>query len=160
MTVPNKHDLMLELLEKSSVFIHLDPRHPKAVVPKQFHGQYKLVLQMGLNMVIQIYDLEVDDLGVSGTLSFNKRPEWVSLPWDSIYAIIGEQGGGYVWNEDIPPEVIDEQRKLTAKTKKKLAAVTAETPPVEAAAPEAKGWQPTAKSPSPKVRPPYLRLVK
>jgi stringent starvation protein B len=116
--LPRKQAVALDLLERTSVFVHLDPRRPGVIVPQGFLKQPQLVLQIGLNMAIQIPDLDVGDEGISCTLSFNKRPQFCSLPWSSIYALIGEQGGGMVWPEDVPPEVVSQQRAAAKKETK------------------------------------------
>jgi stringent starvation protein B len=116
--LPRKQAVALDLLERTSVFVHLDPRRPGVIVPQGFLKQPQLVLQIGLNMAIQILDLDVGDEGISCTLSFNKRPHFCSLPWSSIYALIGEQGGGMVWPEDVPPEVVSQQRAAAKKEAK------------------------------------------
>jgi stringent starvation protein B len=113
--LPRKQAVALDLLERTSVFVHLDPRRPGVVVPQGFLKQPQLVLQIGLNMAIAIPDLDVGDDGISCTLSFNKRPQFCRLPWSSIYALIGEQGGGMVWPEDVPPEVVSQQRAAAKK---------------------------------------------
>jgi len=113
--LPRKQAVALDLLERTSVFVHLDPRRPGVIVPQGFLKQPQLVLQIGLNMAIQIPDLDVGEEGISCTLSFNKRPHFCSLPWSSIYALIGEQGGGMVWPEDVPPEVVSQQRAAAKK---------------------------------------------
>jgi stringent starvation protein B len=114
-TLPRKKAVALELLERTSVFIHLDPRRPGVIVPQNFLKQPQLVLQIGLNMAIPIVDLDVGDEGISCTLSFNKRPCFCYLPWDAIYALIGEGGGGMVWPEDVPPEVVNQHRASASK---------------------------------------------
>jgi stringent starvation protein B len=116
--LPRKQAVALDLLERTSVFVHLDPRRPGVIVPQGFLKQPQLVLQIGLNMAIQIPDLDVGEEGISCTLSFNKRPHFCSLPWSSIYALIGEQGGGMVWPEDVPPEVVSQQRAAAKKEAK------------------------------------------
>ena len=113
--LPRKQAVALDLLERTSVFVHLDPRRPGVIVPQGFLKQPQLVLQIGLNMAIAIPDLNVGEEGISCTLSFNKRPHFCSLPWSSIYALIGEQGGGMVWPEDVPPEVVSQQRAAARK---------------------------------------------
>jgi len=113
--LPRKQAVALDLLERTSVFVHLDPRRPGVIVPQGFLKQPQLVLQIGLNMAISIPDLNVGEEGISCTLSFNKRPHFCSLPWSSIYALIGEQGGGMVWPEDVPPEVVSQQRAAAKK---------------------------------------------
>jgi stringent starvation protein B len=113
--LPRKQAVALDLLERTSVFVHLDPRRSGVIVPQGFLKQPQLVLQIGLNMAIAIPDLNVGEEGISCTLSFNKRPHFCSLPWSSIYALIGEQGGGMVWPEDVPPEVVSQQRAAAKK---------------------------------------------
>lgn len=96
---------MIELLAKSGVFIHLDPRREGVSIPPQFRKQPELVLQVGLNMAVPIRDLEVEDDGVSCTLSFNRSPFWCRMPWSSIFAIVSDEDRrGVVWPEDVPPE--------------------------------------------------------
>lgn len=87
------------------MFVHLDPRRADVLVPKWFMGQPQLVLQVGLNMAIPIPDLAVDEDGISCTLSFNRAPFWCRLPWSAVYALVGEDGRGGVWPEDVPPEI-------------------------------------------------------
>jgi hypothetical protein len=102
---PPKKEVALALLQESSMFIHLDPRRPDVHVPKWFMTQHQLVLQVGLNMAIPIPDLKVDEAGVSCTLSFNRAPFWCRIPWSAIYALVGEDGRGGVWADDVPPEI-------------------------------------------------------
>ena len=113
--LPPKKAVALDLLERTSVFVHLDPRRPGVIVPLVFAKQPQLVLQIGLNMAITIPDLEVNDSGISCTLSFNRRPHFCRLPWSAIYALIGQEGGGMVWPEDVPPEVVAQQRSAAKK---------------------------------------------
>jgi hypothetical protein len=95
---PPKHQVALKLLESSGIFVHLDPRHPEVVVPSQFKTQRELVLQFGLNMRIPIKDLEVDDGGISGTLSFSRRPFWCRIPWFAVHAIVSDvDRRGFSW---------------------------------------------------------------
>lgn len=103
--LPPKKDVILELLAKSGVFVHLDPRRDGVLVPPQFRKQPELVLQVGLNMAVPIRDLEVDDDGVSCTLSFNRSPFWCRMPWPAIFAIVSDEDRrGVVWPEDVPAE--------------------------------------------------------
>jgi stringent starvation protein B len=103
--LPPKKEVALALLERSSVYIHLDPRQPAAMVPPWFKKQPQLVLQVGLNMPVPIPDLRLDDDGISCTLSFNRAPFFCVVPWSSIFAMVGEDGRGMVWPDDVPVEV-------------------------------------------------------
>ncbi|MCB9589829.1 MAG: hypothetical protein H6718_30725 [Polyangiaceae bacterium] len=103
--LPPKKEVALALLQRSTVFIHLDPRREEVRVPPWFKKQPQLVLQIGLNMAVPIRDLEVDDEAISCTLSFNRTPHFCLMPWSAIYALVGEDGRGMVWPDDVPAEV-------------------------------------------------------
>ncbi|MBM4376576.1 MAG: hypothetical protein FJ095_15950 [Deltaproteobacteria bacterium] len=103
--LPPKKDVMLALLEGPSVYVHLDPRREGVVVPKWFMNQPQLVLQVGLNMAVRIPDLDVNEDGVSCTLSFNRSPFWCHLPWSAVYGLVGEDSRGMVWPDDVPTEL-------------------------------------------------------
>jgi Stringent starvation protein B len=103
--LPPKKDVALALLERSSVYVHLDPRPAPVVVPPGFKKQPQLVLQVGLNMPVPIPDLRLDDDGLSCTLSFNRAPFFCLVPWASVFAMVGEDGRGMVWPDDVPAEV-------------------------------------------------------
>ncbi len=112
--LPPKKDVTELLLAGPSVFVHLDPRRQGVIVPKEFTMQPQLVLQIGLHMAIPIPDLEVDERGISCTLSFGRRGTWCHLPWSSIYAMRGEDGRGMMWPDDVPPEVAAQMRPRPA----------------------------------------------
>jgi len=103
--LPPKKEVGLALLERSSVYVHLDPRRNDVVVPVWFKKQPQLVLQVGMNMPVPIPDLRFDDGGMSCTLSFNRAPFFCVVPWASVFAMVGEDGRGMVWPDDVPPEV-------------------------------------------------------
>jgi stringent starvation protein B len=125
--LPRKKDVAVALLEQSSVFVHLDPRAERVSVPTWFKKQPQLVLQIGLNMAIPIPDLHLDDDGLSCTLSFNRTPHHCVVPWSSVYALVGEDGRGMVWPDDVPPEVAAQMQQKAAP-KPKLAAVAQGAP--------------------------------
>jgi stringent starvation protein B len=110
--LPPKKDVALALLQGSSLYIHLDPRKSEVVVPLHFKKQAQLVLQVGLNMAVPIPDLQVDDEGVTCTLSFNRNPFWCRLPWTAIYALVGDDKRGMIWPDEVPAEVESAQRQL------------------------------------------------
>jgi stringent starvation protein B len=106
--LPPKKEVALALLERSNdrgIFVHLDPRHATVIVPPWFKKQPQLVLQIGLNMPVPIPDLRLDDQGMSCTLSFNRSPFYCVVPWSSVFAMVGEDGRGMVWPDDVPAEV-------------------------------------------------------
>jgi hypothetical protein len=112
--LPRKKDVALELLEHATVFVHLDPRAEAVRVPPWFKRQPQLVLQIGLNMAVPIPDLEVDDEGLSCTLSFNRSPFLCVIPWSSVFALVDDRRQGMVWPDDVPPE-LNQQAQQQAK---------------------------------------------
>jgi stringent starvation protein B len=127
--LPPKKDVANALLEQSTLFIHLDPRSEQVKVPPWFKKQPQLVLQVGHNMAVRIPDLDVGDEALSCTLSFNRSPHFCWIPWDAVFALVGENGRGMVWPDDVPKEVAaqaaQQQKKEAAP---KLHAVPAEKP--------------------------------
>lgn len=105
---PSKQDQLLKLLDRGSVFVHLDPRREGVVVPEWLSHKPQLVLQLGRNFAIPIPDLEIDDTGVYCTLSFNRSPFHCSLPWSAVYALVAENGEVTVWPSELPLELVPE----------------------------------------------------
>src|SRR4051812_40707945 len=95
--LPPKKDVALALLEGPSLFIYLDPRRAGVLVPKGFAGQPELVLEVGMDMPIPIPDLEVDDAGITCTLSFNRTPFWCRIPLAAVYALTNRDKIGVIW---------------------------------------------------------------
>lgn len=125
---PDKHELMLKLLEHGSVFMHLDPRRPGVVVPLHFRTQSQLVLQIGLNFPIPIRDLEIDAEGVRCTLSFNRQPFYCIVPWSGVYAMVSEDGQVTVWPSELPPELMQPAEGPAAAAPSGAQAVRARKP--------------------------------
>jgi stringent starvation protein B len=113
-TLPPKKEVALALLERSSVYIHLDPRQTAVIVPPWYKKQPQLVLQVGTNMHVPIPDLRVDEEGMSCTLSFNRAPFFCVIPWASVFAMVGDDGRGMVWPPDVPMEVARQAQGRTA----------------------------------------------
>jgi stringent starvation protein B len=136
--LPPKKDVALALLEQATVLVHLDPRGEQVQVPAWFKRQPQLVLQIGLNMPKPIPDLNVDEQGISCTLSFSNAPHFCFLPWSSVYALIGASGRGMVWPDDVPKEVAGQYVVTTPKEEPKprpaLRSVESEPSPDEQAA--------------------------
>src|SRR5688572_21385255 len=136
--LPPKKDVALALLEQATVLVHLDPRGEQVQVPAWFKRQPQLVLQIGLNMPKPIPDLNVDEHGISCTLSFSNSPHFCVLPWPSVYALIGASGRGMVWPDDVPKEVAGQYVVTAPKEEPKprpaLRSVEAEPSPDEQAA--------------------------
>lgn len=122
---------MLALLERSSVFIYLDPRAEEVRVPAWFKKQPQLVLQVGLNMAVRIPDLSIEDDSVSCTLSFSRSPFFCYVPFRNVFALMGEDGKGMIWPDDVPKEVAAEQAERAAREEAKGRLRPAESVPAE-----------------------------
>jgi hypothetical protein len=107
-SLPNKRDVARALLLKGTVFVHLDPRTDDVIVPQWLKRQPQLVLQVGLDLPIPIPDLRVDDVGVYGTLSFNRSAFTCIVPWEAVFAVVGDDGRGMVWPGSMPAEIAAE----------------------------------------------------
>lgn len=111
--LPPKKEVALALLERSNVDVYLDPRAKGVVVPPQFRKEPRLILKIGLNMPVPIPDLRLDDESMSCTLSFNRAKFFCVVPWLSVFAMVGDDGRGMVWPDDVPQELavrMDNQR--------------------------------------------------
>ena len=102
---PSKRDAFLALLRAGWASLHLDARCPGVVVPAPFSSQAHLVLQYGRNMPIPITDLEVNEAGVSATLSFSRVYHRTYIPWHAVYAVTCTNGCGVLYREDMPADV-------------------------------------------------------
>lgn len=116
LTPPDKKAVAETLLTKGNVFLHLDPRKDGVVVPEWLKSQLQLVLQIGHDLPIRIPDLDVGDDGVSATLSFNRSPFTCWVPWNSLFAMVGDSGRGMVWMSDMPAEIAAEIEREVQKS--------------------------------------------
>ena len=119
--MPAKKDVARALLLKGAVFVHLDPRVAGVCVPNDLREQPQLVLQFGLDLLVPIPDMRVDKVGIHGTLSFQRTPFPTSVPWDAVFAIVGEDGRGVVWPKSMPKEIAAEVEREAQRAQ--LAAV-------------------------------------
>lgn len=113
----NKHDVATHLLERGSIFVHLDPRCATVKCPPWLKHQPQLVLQLGLNFPIPIPDLRIDEEGIFGTLSFKRCAYECFTPWDPVFVIVGDSGRGQIWHASMPIEVAAEMKSAQAASK-------------------------------------------
>lgn len=93
------------ILAKSPMRVHLDPRRNGVVVPVHYHEHPSLILELGRNLRVPIPDLVVDDVGVSGTLTFGGEPFHCVVPWGAVFGLVDPDGRGQTWKEDIPTDL-------------------------------------------------------
>jgi stringent starvation protein B len=102
---PSKHEAFLALLREGWTSLHLDARRGGVIVPPHLKGEGHLVLQYGNDLPIRIPDLQVDEFGVSATLSFARSLHQTVVPWSAVYVVASEDGRGVLYHEDIPHDV-------------------------------------------------------
>jgi len=131
-SAPDKRRTLETLLARGPVLVHVDARRAECDVPPRFRADPSLVLRFGYTLSPPIVDLEVDDNGIAGTLTFAGQPFHCVLPWTAVYAAMveGEQRGT-VWPEDVPEDVLTGGGDTPAP-------VPAPPPKEEAPAPRAK----------------------
>jgi stringent starvation protein B len=123
--------VLTKLLEQWSVMVHLDPRPADVRVPSWFKKQPQLALQIGLNLPVPIRDLQIDDEGVSCTLSFNRSPQFCFVPWHAVFALVGEDSRGMVWPDSVPAEITVAQQPGAAPSGGQKASAAASQPKSE-----------------------------
>ncbi|MCU0659863.1 MAG: ClpXP protease specificity-enhancing factor SspB [Polyangiaceae bacterium] len=104
----SKRDVLRFLLDQGqTVRITLDARYAGVVLPARFLAAPQLMLEIGRNMIPPIPDLDIEGDAVRCTLSFAKQPFHCTMPWGSIWSLIGKRDGrGYHWVEDMPAEMV------------------------------------------------------
>lgn len=125
-----RHSLTMNLLGTgNNVDLHINTSKPGVIIPEHLAGYPDLCLCIGLNMTIPIPDLEVNEHGISGTLSFNRVGKFVVVPWDALWAVTetNNNANGCVFE---PPPVgnakpaKDEKPKSVPKSKGHLRLVS------------------------------------
>ena len=102
---PPKQEAFLALLAEGWTSLHLDARRDGVIVPAHLKSESHLVLQYGHDLPIPIVDLEVNEHGVSATLSFARSPSITVVPWSAVYVVTSADGRGVLYHEDIPGDV-------------------------------------------------------
>jgi stringent starvation protein B len=158
--LPAKRDVARALLLRGSLFVHLDPRRRAVVVPARLRAQPQVVLQVGLHMPVPIPDLRIDEDGVFGTLSFKGVPFTCFVPWQAVFALVGEDGKGMVWSTEVPQEIARELEREKGKAASGGDAALVHLDAFRSSA--ARGRAPSVRRRSDRAPdwPPYLRLVK
>ena len=93
-----------------------------SIVPGWLKRQPQLVLQVGLNMAVRIPDLDIGEQAICCTLSFNRNPFFCRVPWPSVFGLVGEDGRGRIWPEDVPLEIAAQMQQQASKEAAKEAA--------------------------------------
>ena len=101
----DKHQRLIELLDRGMVMIHLDARRRGVRVPPA-HAENP-ALALNLSYRFGIPDLEIDETGVSASLSFSGSRFHCTLPWSALFAMRSHTDDTFhVWSADIPEELL------------------------------------------------------
>lgn len=100
---PTKRQVFESALDVD-VWMHLDPRRVGVVVPAHLGREPRLVLQFSRQFPVPMRDLVIDDDGVRVTLSFDRRPHRVIVPWSAVFGIVTHEARVFVWEGDLPRE--------------------------------------------------------
>ena len=159
--LPPKLDVARYLLAQGSVFVHLDPRVDTVLVPQWYRSEPQLVLQIGFDMPVPIRDLQVDEDGIYGTLSFNRSPFTCHVQWDAVFALAGDDGRGMVWPDSMPQEITQEiEREAGREPPPPLVEERPSLRVLPAVDVGGKGKASPSTPPKPGERPSYLKVVK
>jgi hypothetical protein len=129
----SKRRLFLAMLEQEPlVKLVFDSRRPGVFVPESCQQKSCVTFDYGLNMSRPIPDLQVNELGVFATLSFDSRPEATFIPWPAVYSMGDQRMEGMVWHDDVPADVQTHLTKtpIPERLKPALRPVPAESPEV------------------------------
>jgi hypothetical protein len=96
----SKREALEFLLARAPVVRVFARRVTGAAVPEDLADDF--ALDIGLNMPMPIPDLEVDDYGVAATLSFNRLPFKVWLPWAAVIVVGVSNEATFTWLDDVP----------------------------------------------------------
>ncbi len=113
---PTKRDIAEHLLSEGSIFVHFVPASAGVVLPEHLRDESDVLLQFGFGLAIPIPDLALDENSISGTLSFSRRGVFCRVPWDSVFAIVGEDGRTAMWTHELPPAL---RREIEAREQAK-----------------------------------------
>lgn len=132
--LPPKKDVALAFLERGLVRVFLDPRPKEVVVPPHFKKQPQLILDIGLNLPIPIPDLQVDEAGITCTLSFDRpyHAFYCVLPWSFVFALVGDGQRSMIWPDDVPVEIQLSVRPAKAPAPEREAPKLSVVPPSSA----------------------------
>ena len=121
MTAERKRFALEHLLaQEPAVYLLINPDVPNVVLPPL--TMRPVVLLLGLNLPVPILDLRITDEGWSATLSFNRRPFKVEVPWSAVCEIVNDDcTRGIRFPEDYPKD-IDQQVEARATTHRELRA--------------------------------------
>lgn len=101
-------DKVLEMLATGRLInVHLNPAIDGVLIPQHLAKDTEVVLAFGYGCATPIPDLVVDNAGISGTLSFSRKPVFVFIPWESVFILAydGDLSGRVVGEKPVKKEL-------------------------------------------------------
>lgn len=96
--------LLEELLDNGMVMVTVNARHEGVRVPPQYARDPQLRLNLSYRFGLPV---ELDDWGVTATLTFGGSPFECRLPWRSIYMMVSHvTGQPLLFPDNVPPELL------------------------------------------------------
>ena len=102
-----KQEFVEDCLTQGVTHIVLDARQPGVVVPENLRRED---LQLKISYRFNPPDLEVNERGISCTLSFNRVWHAVFVPWAALWAAVGNGISGTMWERPAEPPVLTKRR--------------------------------------------------
>lgn len=96
-----KYQIFNMFLAQGTIRVYLDPRAPEVDVPDFLKSEPVTMFEVGYDMEIPITDLVVSPQAFEATLSFNRTPVPVFVPWEVVLAITDVNSEGVAWGERV-----------------------------------------------------------
>lgn len=94
------------LMKLGTVLVHINSRNCLSVIPDHLVGRDQVVFQIGHDMPVPIRDLQLNERGFSGTLSFSGVGSWVYVVWEDVYAVVSDNRvDSKIWFDSLPPRL-------------------------------------------------------
>lgn len=111
-----KAETCMNWMAHGPIFVHFDSTRLDVRVPNWIRS-VKTTLIFGFDLAVPICDLCVNQHSISGTLSFERTPQWCDIPWSAVYKIRSDALGAVrAWVDDVPAKL---QGELIAEVDKR-----------------------------------------
>jgi stringent starvation protein B len=104
-TGQEKRDAFEKMLDLGKVMLHLDARRFGVDVPDDHRDQHHLRLDFSYRFRLDVF--QVNERGVTASLSFKGRNYLCKIPWTAVFGMYGHVNGQFLlWPEDAPAELL------------------------------------------------------
>ncbi|MBT9560109.1 MAG: hypothetical protein IV100_29040 [Myxococcales bacterium] len=104
-TGQEKRDAFERMLDLGKVMLHLDGRRFGVDVPDDHRDQHHLRLDFSYRFRLDVF--QVNERGVTASLSFKGRNYLCKIPWTAVFGMYGHVNGQFLlWPEDAPAELL------------------------------------------------------